>query len=106
MSERKIIQVEDKVPFKLLLPLSIQHMFAMFGASVLVPFIFGINPAIVLFMNGVGTLIFMTVTKGKAPAYLGSSFAFLAPAGIGLFLCPGRIRGSRFLRLYSFFYYL
>ena len=58
MSERKIIQVEDKVPFKLLLPLSIQHMFAMFGASVLVPFIFGINPAIVLFMNGVGTLIF------------------------------------------------
>ena len=63
MSERKIIQVEDKVPFKLLLPLSIQHMFAMFGASVLVPFIFGINPAIVLFMNGVGTLIFMTVTK-------------------------------------------
>ena len=82
MSERKIIQVEDKVPFKLLLPLSIQHMFAMFGASVLVPFIFGINPAIVLFMNGVGTLIFMTVTKGKAPAYLGSSFAFLAPSGI------------------------
>ena len=47
MSERKIIQVEDKVPFKLLLPLSIQHMFAMFGASVLVPFIFGINPAII-----------------------------------------------------------
>ena len=82
MGERKIIQVEDKVPFKLLVPLSIQHMFAMFGASVLVPFIFGINPAIVLFMNGVGTLIFMVVTKGKAPAYLGSSFAFLAPAGI------------------------
>lgn len=82
MGERKIIQIEDKVPFKLLLPLSIQHMFAMFGASVLVPFVFGINPAIVLFMNGVGTLIFMTVTNGQAPAYLGSSFAFLAPAGV------------------------
>lgn len=82
MESRKIIQIEDKVPFKLLLPLSIQHMFAMFGASVLVPFIFGISPAIVLFMNGVGTLIFIAVTKGKAPAYLGSSFAFLAPAGI------------------------
>ena len=80
--ERKIIQVNDKVPFKLLVPLSIQHMFAMFGASVLVPFIFGINPAIVLFMNGVGTLLFIVLTKGKAPAYLGSSFAFLAPAGI------------------------
>ena len=82
MENQRIIQVEDKVPFKLLLPLSIQHMFAMFGASVLVPFIFGINPAIVLFMNGVGTIIFIAVTKGQAPAYLGSSFAFLAPAGI------------------------
>ena len=64
-----------------MLILGIQHMFAMFGASVLVPFIFGINPAIVLFMNGVGTLIFIAVTKAKSPAYLGSSFAFLAPAG-------------------------
>lgn len=82
MESRRIIQVEEKVPAKLLIPLSIQHMFAMFGASVLVPFIFGINPAIVLFMNGVGTLLFIFVTKGKAPAYLGSSFAFLAPAGI------------------------
>lgn len=83
MESHKIIQVEEKVPLKLLLPLSIQHMFAMFGASVLVPFIFGINPAIVLFMNGVGTLIFIVVTKAKSPAYLGSSFAFLAPAGSG-----------------------
>lgn len=82
MEQRKIIQVEDKVPAKLLIPLSIQHMFAMFGATVLVPFIFGINPAVVLFMNGVGTLLFIVLTKGKAPAYLGSSFAFLAPAGI------------------------
>ncbi|WP_395013933.1 uracil permease [Robinsoniella peoriensis] len=82
MNERKIIQVEDKVPFKLLAPLSIQHMFAMFGASVLVPFIFGISPAIVLLTNGIGTLLFILITKGKAPAYLGSSFAFLAPAGI------------------------
>ena len=82
METQKIIQVEDKVPAKLLIPLSIQHMFAMFGASVLVPFLFGISPAIVLFMNGVGTLLFIAITKGKAPAYLGSSFAFLAPAGI------------------------
>ncbi len=82
MVGRRIIQVEEKVPVNMLVPLSIQHMFAMFGASVLVPFIFGINPAVVLFMNGVGTLLFILVTKGKAPAYLGSSFAFLAPAGI------------------------
>lgn len=82
MESRRIFQVEDKVPVKLLIPLSIQHMFAMFGASVLVPFLFGISPAIVLFMNGLGTLLFIAITKGKAPAYLGSSFAFLAPAGI------------------------
>ena len=54
---KRIIQVEEKVPANLLIPLSIQHMFAMFGASVLVPFLFGINPAIVLFMNGIGTLL-------------------------------------------------
>lgn len=82
MENKKIIQVDEKVPVKLLIPLSIQHMFAMFGASVLVPFVFGINPAIVLFMNGLGTLLFILITKGRAPAYLGSSFAFLAPAGI------------------------
>lgn len=82
MHTNRIIQVEEKVPPRLLIPLSIQHMFAMFGASVLVPFLFGISPAIVLFMNGVGTLLFIFITKGKAPAYLGSSFAFIAPATV------------------------
>ena len=82
MQTRKIIQVEDKVPPRLLVPLSTQHMFAMFGASVLVPFMLGISPAIVLFMNGIGTLLFILITKGRAPAYLGSSFAFIAPATI------------------------
>ena len=80
MENKRIIQVDEKVPFKMLVPLSIQHMFAMFGASVLVPFVFGINPAVVLFMNGLGTLLFILITKGRAPAYLGSSFAFLARA--------------------------
>lgn len=81
-TKKRIIQVEEKVPLSMLLPLSLQHTFAMFGASVLVPIIFGINPGIVLFMNGIGTLLFILITKGKAPAYLGSSFAFLGPAGI------------------------
>jgi uracil permease len=51
----------------------------MFGATVLVPILFGINPAIALFMNGIGTLVYTFVTKGGIPAYLGSSFAFIAP---------------------------
>ena len=78
-NEKQIYQVDSKVPSKLLLPLSIQHTFAMFGASVLVPILFNINPGIVLLMNGIGTLLFILITKKKAPAYLGSSFAFLAP---------------------------
>lgn len=78
----KIIQVNERPPLRQAIPLSIQHMFAMFGASVLVPSVFGIDPAIVLFMNGVGTLLFILITKGRAPAYLGSSFAFLAAGGV------------------------
>ncbi len=82
MDNKRIIGVEEKVPVSQLIPLSVQHVFAMFGASVLVPMVFGINSGIVLFMNGFGTLLFIFLTKGKAPAYLGSSFAFLAPASI------------------------
>ena len=77
---RRIIQVEERVPLAQGIPLSIQHTFAMFSACVLVPFILGINPAIALLMNGIGTLIFIFVTKGKSPAFLASSFAFISPA--------------------------
>lgn len=78
--QRQIIQVQERVPLGKGIPLSIQHTFAMFSASVLVPYILGISPSIALLMNGIGTLIFIFVTKGKAPAYLGSSFAFISPA--------------------------
>ena len=77
---KHIIQTHEKPPLGQAIPLSIQHMFAMFGASVLVPTLFGINPAVVLLMNGVGTLFFFWITQGKCPAYLGSSFAFIGPA--------------------------
>jgi uracil permease len=60
----------------------------MFSASVLASWLFGINAAIVLLMNGIGTLIFIAITKGKSPAYLGSSFAFLSPTFI-LLANPG-----------------
>lgn len=81
---RRIIQVEEKVPFLEGIPLSFQHLFAMFGASVLVPTLFKIDPAIVLLMNGIGTLIYLFLCKGKAPAFLGSSFAFLSPVFVVL----------------------
>lgn len=79
MSQKRIIGIDERPPLAQWIPLSLQHMFAMFGASVLVPVLFGINSSIVLFMNGCGTLLFMAITKGRAPAYLGSSFAFIAP---------------------------
>lgn len=77
---KRVIQVEERPPLLQAIPLSVQHLFAMFSASVLVPALLGINPAVVLFMNGVGTLIYILITKGKAPAFLGSSFAFIQPA--------------------------
>lgn len=77
--EPLIIDVTDKVPLKKAIPLSLQHLFAMFGASVLVPLLFKIDPTTVLFFNGVGTLLYAFITKKKIPAFLGSSFAFLSP---------------------------
>ena len=75
----RIIQVEEKLPLLQTIPLSLQHLFAMFGATVLVPFLLKVDPATSLLMNGIGTLTYLVVTRGKIPAYLGSSFAFIAP---------------------------
>ncbi|MDU4961807.1 MAG: uracil permease [Sporomusaceae bacterium] len=77
--ERRIIQVEEKVPLAQGIPLSLQHLFAMFGSTVLVPFLFQVNPATSLLMNGIGTIIYLIVSQGRIPAYLGSSFAFISP---------------------------
>ncbi|WP_226644040.1 solute carrier family 23 protein [Mesobacillus subterraneus] len=59
--------------------LSIQHLFAMFGATILVPYLVGLSPAIALISSGLGTIAFLIITKFQVPAYLGSSFAFIAP---------------------------
>src|SRR5690625_752196 len=82
MAKYDEIQVDERLPLLKSLPLSLQHLFAMFGSTVLVPVIFGINPAIILLMNGVGTLFYIFITKGKIPAYLGSSFAFISPVTV------------------------
>jgi uracil permease len=59
--------------------LSLQHLFAMFGATVLVPILTGLDPAVGLVSSGLGTLIYLGFTKWRLPAYLGSSFAFIGP---------------------------
>jgi uracil permease len=77
--KRQIIGIKEKLPLFETIPLSFQHLTAMFGATILVPILVGIDPAVALLMNGIGTLIYAYITKGGIPAYLGSSFAFIAP---------------------------
>ncbi|MCE5285730.1 MAG: uracil permease [Pelosinus sp.] len=80
----RIIQIEEKLPLLQTVPLSLQHLFAMFGSTVLVPILFKVNPATILLFNGLGTLLYLFMCKGKIPAYLGSSFAFLSPVFVVL----------------------
>ena len=77
--KKRTIGIHEKLPLLQSLPLSLQHLTAMFGATILVPILLGVDPAIALLMNGIGTIIYSLVTKGGIPAYLGSSFAFIAP---------------------------
>lgn len=79
MNRQREIQIGERPPLLQSLPLSLQHLFAMFGSTVLVPVLFKVDPATVLLMNGIGTLLYLLICKGKIPAYLGSSFAFISP---------------------------
>lgn len=79
METRRIIPVEERLPLLPTIPLSLQHLFAMFGSTVLVPFLLHVDPATCLFMNGIGTLLYLWICKWRLPAYLGSSFAFISP---------------------------
>jgi uracil permease len=81
---QRVIQVEERPSLLKSIPLSLQHLFAMFGANILVPILFDINPATILLMNGFGTLLYLIICQWKIPAYLGSSFAFLSPVFIVL----------------------
>ncbi|MCG3463307.1 uracil permease [Xenorhabdus bovienii] len=76
---RRTIGVDERPSLIQTIPLSLQHLFAMFGATVLVPILFKVNPATILLFNGIGTLLYLFICKGKIPAYLGSSFAFISP---------------------------
>src|SRR5438132_8928154 len=75
--ERDIVFPEERLPWPQTILLGVQHVMAMFGATVLVPLILGFNPNTVIFFSGVATLIFLVVTGRKVPSYLGSSFSFL-----------------------------
>jgi len=74
-----VVKPGERLAWPLTIGVGVQHIAAMFGATFLVPIITGFPPSTTLFFSGVGTLIFLTLTKNKVPSYLGSSFAFLAP---------------------------
>ncbi|KGR92144.1 uracil permease [Ureibacillus massiliensis 4400831 = CIP 108448 = CCUG 49529] len=97
MANNAVLDINDKPSAGQLITLSFQHMFAMFGSTILVPQLVGLSPAIALLTSGIATIIFLFITQFKVPAYLGSSFAFISPiivvAGIdkttGLSVNPG-----------------
>lgn len=76
---KNYVDVNEKLPILKTIPLSLQHLFAMVGATILVPMLTGMSPSIALFCSGVGTLLYILCTKAKLPAYIGSSFAFIGP---------------------------
>ena len=77
MKDTEILGPHDRPSLARWIPLSFQHVFAMFGATILVPLLTGLSPSTALFTAGTGTLIYILITSAKVPAFLGSSFAFI-----------------------------
>lgn len=72
-----VIAPDERLPWAQTAAMGVQHVIAMFGATVLAPILMGFDPNLAIFMSGIGTLIFYFITGGKVPSYLGSSFAFI-----------------------------
>ena len=79
---QKLVGVDEKLPTRLAIPLGIQHFMSMFGSTVLVPILTGLSPSLAIMCSGIGTILYLLVTKNKIPSYLGSSFAFIAPISL------------------------
>ena len=75
----EVVQPEERLTWPRTIGIGVQHIVAMFGATFLVPILTHLPPTTTLFFSGVGTMLFLLITRNKLPSYLGSSFAFLAP---------------------------
>ncbi|MFC6323900.1 uracil-xanthine permease family protein [Companilactobacillus baiquanensis] len=75
-----VIDLYERPPLGSWWLLSLQHLFSMFGATVLVPLLIGLDPGIALFSSGIGTILHILITKGRIPAYMSSSFSFIVPS--------------------------
>jgi len=90
-----LLDVEEKPSFAKGLLLSFQHVFAMFGATVLVPILLGMPVSVALFASGIGTLIYQVATKAKVPVYLGSSFAYITAMQIAIQQMGGDVSAAQ-----------
>lgn len=90
-----LLGVEDKPSVGKGLLLSFQHIFAMFGATILVPMILGMPVSVALFASGIGTLIYQIATKAKVPVYLGSSFAYITAMSVAIEQMDGNISAAQ-----------
>lgn len=90
-----ILDIHDKPSFSKGLFLSFQHIFAMFGATILVPLILGLPVSVALFASGIGTIIYQIITKSSVPVYLGSSFAYIAAMQIAIDQMGGDMSASQ-----------
>lgn len=96
IEEKKLLlEVDEKPEFLPGILLSFQHVFAMFGATIIVPILTGLPVSVALLMSGVGTLIYHWITKSKVPVYLGSSFAFIGAMQIAMEQLDGDISASQ-----------
>ena len=77
LAQGGVIGPDERLPWPQTAAMGVQHLIAMFGATVLAPILMGFDPNVAILMSGVGTLIFFLLTGGKVPSYLGSSFAFI-----------------------------
>lgn len=77
MTPGAVVAPDERLPWPQTAAMGVQHVIAMFGATVLAPILMGFNPNIAILMSGIGTLIFYLLTGGRVPSYLGSSFAFI-----------------------------
>src|SRR5512133_395822 len=79
MATPRLIQTDETLPIAQAIPLALQHLMAMFGATVLVPILTGLDPGVGLMTSGIGTILYLICVRNKIPSYLGSSFAFIMP---------------------------
>jgi uracil-xanthine permease len=77
LAQGGVIAPDERLPWPQTAVMGVQHVIAMFGATVLAPILMGFDPNIAILMSGIGTLVFFVITGGKVPSYLGSSFAFI-----------------------------